>query len=502
MPSAPHGPSSPPKTSRVRLDSWKEIADYLGKGERTAKRWAAERALPVHHVPGGGHGSVFAFTAELDKWLLSAVPKDTNSSLHVVTQRSPDNGMAQSLEDSSGETSPTILSRGPGPFARFASYVFLTITLVVTVTYFINLRTVNAYTSSILHPLLRKMNSGSSSAVSDPEKQVAHELYLRGRFEWNRRTADSLNRALDYFTQAVVHDPSNAQAYVGLADTYNLLREYTLMPQNEAYARAIAASKKAIALDDSLADAHRSLAFDEVWGNWDFEAGAREFQRAIELNPRDSVTHLWFANAFAAPGWFPVCLREIDRAQELDPASHAILADKGLMLFHSGKRKEGLELVRQVELTDPDFLSPHRYLTEMYLALGNYPGFLAESDKAAEISHDQVLKDATTAAREGFQQDGERGLFRSLYLAQKKAYGEGRLPATYLAITCARLGRREEAVQLLREDYDKHNATFLMYRQHLELLTLKDEPGYQELARKIHIPAPETVADAPLPRRG
>jgi Tfp pilus assembly protein PilF len=458
--------------------------------------------MPVHHVPGGGHGSVFALTAELDKWLLSEKPQESDSSIHVVAKPQPENGSGATrpLADSPVEP-PAASSRGSSPFWRLAPYVLLTIMLVVAVTYFTNLRTVNAYTSSLLHPLLSMMKPGSPSAVSDPEKQLAHEFYLRGRFEWNRRTADSLNRALDYFTQAVVHDPGNAQAYVGLADTYNLLREYTLMPQNEAYARAIAASKKAIALDDSLAEAHRSLAFGEVWGNWDFEAGEREFQRAIELNPRDPVTHLWFANAFAAPGWFPICLREIDRAQELDPASHAILADKGLMLFHSGKTKEGLELVRQVELTDPDFLSPHRYLVEMYLALHDDPGFLAESEKAAEISHDQVLKDTIAAARRGFQQDGERGLFHSLYLAQRKAYAEGKLPATYLAITCTRLGKKKEAIQLLQEDYEKHNATFLMYRQHLVLLTLKDEPGYQELARKIKIPTPEIVADAPPPKR-
>jgi tetratricopeptide (TPR) repeat protein len=125
------------------------------------------------------------------------------------------------------------------------------------------------------------LKAGNARTAVNPEKQLAHDLYLRGRFEWNKRTPDSLNRALDYFTQSIVHDPANAQAYVGLADTYNLLREYTLMLEDQAYKRAIAAARKAIQLDDSLAEAHRSLAFDEVWGNWDFQTGEREFQRAI-----------------------------------------------------------------------------------------------------------------------------------------------------------------------------------------------------------------------------
>jgi tetratricopeptide (TPR) repeat protein len=497
MPSAPHGTPSPQKIPRLRLDSWKEIADYLNKGERTAKRWESERSLPIHHVPGGGHGSVYAFIAELEEWLLSAKPKEGSSS------RDPAGASAIEAD------SPTIQPQ-PDPVSTFrlhsrswvrvwhlATYAVVTLAIAVGAIHVSNLHVTAAYPS-----FLRSWFSAKSTvpAHSNPDKQLAHELYLRGRFEWNRRTPDSLNRALDYFTQAVVHDPADAEAYVGLADTYNLLREYTLMPEEEAYERAIAAAKKAIELDDSLAEAHRSLAFGEIWGNWDFAAGQREFQRALALNPRDPVTHLWFANAFSSPGWYPVCLREINRAQELDPASHAILADKGLLLFHAGQTRQGLELVKQVERTDPDFLSPHRYLASMYMTLGNYPEFLSESEKAAELSSDQMLKYTNAAAKAGFRRDGERGLFQDLYLAQKKLYLEGKLPGTFLAITCARIGRKEEALQLLREEYDKHSSKFLMLRDNPDLVTLKDEPGYQELLRKIHAPeSPDSTKPSTLP---
>lgn len=114
------------------------------------------------------------------------------------------------------------------------------------------------------------------------------------------------------------------------------------------------------------------------------------------------------------------------------------------MLFHAGKTKQGLELVKQVELTDPEFLSPHRYLAMMYMSLHDYPDFLAESEKAGEISRDAVVKDTTAAARKGYQRDGERGLFRDLYLAQKKSHEEGKLPGTFLAITCAQSGKKRE----------------------------------------------------------
>ncbi len=497
MPLAPYGSGSPvsARRARARLDSWKEIADYLGRGERTVKRWESERSLPVHHVPGHGHGSVYAFTAELDEWLLSRKPEEPISS--------QENGLQNENGVSTGkppiEASANISgvhaswdSKAQSRLWHIVAYGVLSVSTVLLLAHFLKSRTTSTHSSS-LDPSPAKTTS--SADISDPERELAHQLYLRGRFEWNKRTPESLNRALDYFTQSIVHDPGNAQAYVGLADTYNLLREYTTMPQNEAYERAIAAAKKAIELDDSLAEAHRSLAFDEVWGNWDFAAAEREFRRAIALNPRDPLARLWFANAFAAPGWYPICLREIDRAQELDPASHAILADKGLMLFHAGQTQPGLELVRQVAVTDPEFLSPHRYLAEMYLSLRDYPDFLQQSERVAEVSHDEVLKATTAAARAGFRQDGERGLLLGLYLSQKKFYAEGKLPGTLLAITCAQLGKKDEALQLLREDYERHNAVFLMIRQNLSLLTLIQEPGYQELLRKIHSPVPNTTAE-------
>lgn len=489
MPLAPHDPGSPPTpVRRARLDSWKEIADYLGKGERTVKRWECERCLPIRHVPGHGHGSVYAFTSELDEWLLSQTTRKQEPPQEIAAVGEAANG----TEEPGVETPSQVRDARPQRLRTFSALLALPalfVSGVLVFAYILNHHNTNT-SSSALHS--SSPQTTASAPVSDPERKLAHDLYLRGRFEWNQRTPESLNRALDYFTQAIVHDPGNAEAYAGLADTYNLLREFTTMPENEAYKRAIVAATKAIALDDSLAEAHRSLAFDEVFGNWDFATADKEFQRAIELNPRDPIAHLWFANAFAGPGWYAICLREIDRAQELDPTSHAILADKGLMLFHAGQTQQGLELVRQVELTNPEFLSPHRYLAEMYLGLRDYPHFLRESETAAELSHDDVLKTTTAAAKAGFRQDGERGLLQQLYRSQKSFYAEAKLPGTLLAITCVQLGRRDEALQLLRQDYERHDATFLMIRQNLILLTLTQEPGYRELLRKIDSPVPDT----------
>jgi Tfp pilus assembly protein PilF len=337
---------------------------------------------------------------------------------------------------------------------------------------------------------LRLLQAKPAPTPSNAEKQLAHELYLRGRFEWNQRTPESLNRALDDFTQAIVHDPADAQNFVGLADTYNLLREFSLMPPGDAFSRSIAASRKAVELDDSLAEAHRSLAFGEVWGNGDFDTGLKEFKRAIEINPRDPIAHLWFANAFQGPGWYPLCLREMNLAQELDPASPAILSDKGSLLFASGEREAGLETERQVARMEPQFLSPHRYLARMAWDLRDYPSYLRENEKVAELSHDSSLREITAAAQAGFQRSGERGLLEDLYAAQERFYAAGSLAGIQLAKTAMRLGRKDEALLWVRREDERHRPEFIYLREDPDLLPLLDDPVFRALRSRIHFPAP------------
>src|SRR5262249_47635939 len=204
----------------------------------------------------------------------------------------------------------------------------------------------------------------------------AEDLYLQGRFYWNKRTPDGLSKALDYFTQAIVHDPGYAQAYVGLADCYNLMREYTLMPSTEAYPRALAAAKKAVELDDQSSEAHASLGFVSFFGMWDAAAGEREFRRAIELNPHNSIAHHWYATYLMTLGRYRESLAEIEQAQALDPNSPSILADKGPILWLAGHREEAIARLKQLEAAEPSFISPHRYLRQIYFASGDYANYL------------------------------------------------------------------------------------------------------------------------------
>jgi Flp pilus assembly protein TadD len=187
---------------------------------------------------------------------------------------------------------------------------------------------------------------------SDTEKNAAHDLYLKGRFEWNQRTPDSLNRALDDFTQAIVHNPNDAHAYTGLADAYEMLYIYGDRRDDDARDRAMAAARKAIELDSSLSEAHRALGY-AIWRSGNFTEAEQELHLAIQLDPKDSLSHLWLANVLASHGEDVECLAEINRAQELDPASASILAIKGDRLYWLGSKDEGIALLKAAEHSEP-----------------------------------------------------------------------------------------------------------------------------------------------------
>ncbi|MDR3741077.1 MAG: hypothetical protein P4L40_18825 [Terracidiphilus sp.] len=487
-------------TSARRLDGWKTIASYLDKAERTVKRWEADRGLPIHRVPGGGRAAVYAIASELDAWLESnrTYEGESLNFSELESEGSNHSGAAATLDREPDQDTRQGTNRVLS-FLRERAQLLTMLGILV-----VGLVAVAFHFGGILSKRLGSINrmqttgahSGTASTleVSDAEKNMARDLYLQGRFEWNKRTPESLNRALDDFTQSIVHDPSNARTYAGLADTYLLLHEYSLMSDRESESRAIAAAKKAVELDDSLAEAHRSLAFAEVWGNWDFRAGEKEFRRAIELDPRAPLTHLWFATAFNTPEWYRVTANEFDRAQELDPTSPVILSNKSIWLFEMGHRQAGIDLAHQVERDNPDFAAPHRYLARMNWDIHDYSAFLAETEKTADIMHDQVLKATIANARSEFRRDGERGMLDALYLARKKLYLDGKLAGTPLAEVCIRLGLRDEAVQLIQHDYDQHRAEFLWILAEPEFATLKSDQRYMELLKKLNFPAPPSMA--------
>lgn len=332
-------------------------------------------------------------------------------------------------------------------------------------------------------------SSGSVFAYSHhPANREAEEFYLKGRYYWQKRTPDSLNKAVDSFTQAIVHDPSYAPAYVGLADCYNLLREYTVMPASEAYPRALAAAKKAVELAPQSSEAHASLAFVSFYGMWDAATADREFRRAIELDPSNAIAHHWYATFLSSLRRYPESLAELERAQALDPASKSVLADKGTILFNAGRREEGTRLLQQMEENEPDFISPHRYLKFIYLQTSNYPGYLAEARKEAVLMHDSSALAIADATDKAFASGGGKGLLETLSVEQKKLYDRGLLSPFFLATTYSILNNKQEALRYLRIAYDRRVDGVTQIGSDPAFDNLHDEPAFRKLLADVGLP--------------
>jgi len=481
-----------------RLDSWKEIASYFGRDERTVKRWEKERGLPVRRLPGA-RGGVYAFSDDLAQWMGTWTPGNRNvreqggggdstsgsrtqapayshESVTVAVLEPP--SPAQPEDD---VTRPAV-SRWPanGPFV-VVSCCFLIAAVVVTLLF---LRQG--------HYLVSTRTTGPSPAsvrsVHHEPSAKAQELYLKGRYYWNKRTPADLDRARDYFTQAIAIDPEYAQAYVGLADSYNLLREYSAMPESEAYPKAIAAARKAIELDNTLAEAHNSLAFDTFYWSFDAAGAEREFRRALELNPNYALAHHWYATFLVELGRNQEALEQIEIARRLDSSSTAAMVDKGLILYDAGRTEEAVALLKQVAETEPAFLSTHRYLAMIDLINGNFRDYLAEAKKAAVLSGNNNELAIVKAGEKGLHAGGSRAMLQDILGEEKQLYSEGRIGAYRLAQTAALLGDKQEAISYLRTARERHDLALAGILADPYFVGLHGDTAYRELVSQVGLP--------------
>jgi tetratricopeptide (TPR) repeat protein len=473
-----------------RLAGWKEIAAYFGRDDRTVMRWEKDRGLPVHRVPGSGKSSVYAYTEELKRWL-ATTDQDLDElpvvAAGAVAERSPERFAERSIEmprESPGANGrsgipPEGGAKAGGERAALRRWRWIVAAAVVVVVVAVGSVVYGRQTAG--RPTAFRVHARAANPA-------AEELYLRGLYFWNKRTPDDLQRAADLFVQAIVQDPKFAPAYAGLADSYNLLREYAAMPEESAYPRAKVAAERAIALDDQLAPAHRSLGFVDFYWTWDLAGAQREFDRALALDPLDATTHHWYANVLMQLGRFPEARANIDKAQQLEPTSKAILADKGLLIWIAGNPDEGVRLLKELETSDPEFLSPHSYLWRYYVIQGDDRDAIAEMRQTATIGHNSAMGDLAAEAERGFERGGHTGLLQAMHVLQLQRVANGTESPFDLAETEAQLGEDSSAIAHLQQAYDSHDPGMTSIRSNVLLQPLHHDTAFRVIVAKIGLP--------------
>lgn len=468
-----------------RIDSWKAIAAFFGRDERTVKRWEKERSLPVHRVPGE-RGGVFAYTHELNRWLNRTHGKATVAEFPAPGPRLAESAPVPAPARPPSEAAEPHRAGMVTPSRPLTPWVAILAAAAVAVLGFWGIEHLRHRTHQL--PAAGAAQPSPVAASHNPE---AENLYLRGRYYWNRRTSSDLNQAVGEFTQALADDPGYGAAYAGLAETYDLMPEYGAMTQGEAYPRAIAAAQKALALDDSLAEAHAALAFATFYWDWNVNRAFAEYQRAIQLDPRNVNALHWYASSLLPLGRYVEASTEIERARELDPTSRSILADQAQIGLSTGDRQKSIATLRELERTEPDFLSAPRYLASYFFEQRDYRNYIAEAERAATISNNPDERAVATAARDGWARGGERGLLDAVRAAEKKIFYRGGSSGYMLALTCARLGRNAEAVDALQGGFRTRDVMLLVVfasdaYSGSELNThLRGNPDFEQLRNQV-----------------
>lgn len=323
-----------------------------------------------------------------------------------------------------------------------------------------------------------------------PVNPEAHELYLEGRYYWNKRTPETLKKSIDYFQKAAMKDPSYAPAYAGLADSYAMLGSdfYSVLPPKEAYPKAEAAARKALELDPNQAEPHAALAWSKTVFDWDWEGAEREFKRAIELNPDDANAHHWYGYYLLVMGRPTAAIAEYRRAESLDPLSLIIstdLAQEGLA--GAGLYDQAMEQCQKALEMDPNFAEAHICMMNSYKQRGLYKEAIKEIQEAIRLSKDNL---AYIAALGVLYAAADRRFEAVNILNDLKARSKhGYVPSGVFFWLCAALGEKDHAMAWLDKAYEEHDSAMLQLRGDISPSDpLRSDPRFQDLLRRMNFP--------------
>ncbi len=333
----------------------------------------------------------------------------------------------------------------------------------------------------------------TKSYTANPE---AYRLYLQGRYFWNKRTEKDLRKSIEYFNQAVALDPNYALAYTGIADGYsNLSLGFNFAPMRPELGlpQAKEAALRALAIDDTLPEAHVSLGVVKERWDWDFAAAEREYKRAIELNPDYATAHHRYSVFLGAMGRFDEAIAEIERARHLDPLSLVIAVDSARPYTLSGRYDRAVEVLRKVLDMDPNFQRAHHLLAVNYSYMGRYEEAVAEVQKAYELVGGQFREDGTKRINDTlaiiYARAGRKSDALKIVAEMDEPEQQRRYLYTYTrAAVYAELGDKEQAFKWLERASAERSTAMAELKVVHVFDKIRDDPRFQELERRVGLP--------------
>jgi TolB-like protein/Tfp pilus assembly protein PilF len=533
----------------VRLESWKEIANYLSRNVRTAQRWERLEQLPVRRHKHLKHESVYAYKHEIDAWReqrqplqewLSAAEGGGNSKLRLAVlpfqnlfEDSEEDyfadGLTEEMITQLGRAHPSELGviartsvmqyKGTaksieqigkelrvdavleGSVRRAGDRLRISAQLIRVQdqshlwaeTYDRPSKDVLEIQTNVAEQIARSLElqllpKHSPAAPAKPYKpdSVAHDAYLRGRYFWNRRSEPEFFRAIEYFKKAVEIDPRYARAYSGLADIYNTLGWYGVLTGKEAWERADFFARKALAIDGDLAEAHTSLAFALHSYAWDWAGSERAHSRALQLDPNYVTAHLWYAFFLMAMGRPDEAEQQMKQALALDPLSLVQNSYFAWVLYFARKYEEAAEQILRTLDMDSKFLIAHFILGLVYAQQGKAKQSIREYELAREIAGENALVLSGLAHVCGLA--GKRTQGRG-YIEKLKHLSKRQHISPYrIAYGCATCGLVDEALEEIGKALALRESWLPLLRVEPGLDELRSDARFQEMLARMKFP--------------
>ncbi len=339
--------------------------------------------------------------------------------------------------------------------------------------------------SSIVEALRIQLTEGEKNVLMKryTENSEAYQLYLQGRFFWNKRNEESLKTSVIYFENAIQKDPDFALAWAGLADTYNLLGEYTNLSRRELYPKAYSAVKRAMEIDSRLAEAHISLGALLMLNEWDWSKAGREYRIGIELNPNYATGHHWYSELLLYSGKENEALKEMALAVELDPVSQAIIKDQGILFYYTRHYDKAIEsALKSLEL-DPHFISVHRLLSMCYQGKGMYDKAISENNIWGELSGNKVK--TQVAAAQIYAIAGQKEEARKIISEIESNYTLTGNDYRGMGLVFAALGENDKAFEWLEQSRERREESLCSIKVDPKMDPLRSDPRFNKLVKKI-----------------